>query len=86
MLAGQDPARETTVRASAHPQGPTRKLKADENDIFNGMRTAPFIRLRYSLVTLERQEVRNERALFVYNRVQHKLTGMHASRICEPAA
>ena len=42
----------------AHPQAPTRRLKADENDIFN-----------------EAQEVRNERALAVYNRVQHKLTG-----------
>ena len=38
--------------------GPSRRLKADENDIFN-----------------EAQEVRNERALAVYNRVQHKLTG-----------
>ncbi|TFK75010.1 phosphatidylinositol 3-kinase [Pluteus cervinus] len=46
------------ARVAAHPQGPTRKLKADENDIFNGA-----------------QEIRNERALFVYNRVQHKLTG-----------
>jgi serine/threonine-protein kinase mTOR len=25
-----------SARAAAHPQGPTRKLKADENDIFNG--------------------------------------------------
>lgn len=24
------------VRATAHPQAPIRKLKADENDIFNG--------------------------------------------------
>ncbi|PCH36202.1 atypical/PIKK/FRAP protein kinase [Wolfiporia cocos MD-104 SS10] len=46
------------ARAAAYPQGPIRKLKADENDIFN-----------------EHQETRNERALFVYNRVQHKLTG-----------
>ncbi|KAI0078720.1 phosphatidylinositol 3-kinase [Panus rudis PR-1116 ss-1] len=46
------------LRAAAYPQGPTRKLKADENDILN-----------------EDQEVRNERALFVYNRVQQKLTG-----------
>ncbi|KZT69244.1 phosphatidylinositol 3-kinase [Daedalea quercina L-15889] len=53
----EDPARET-ARTSAYPQGPIRKLKADENDIFN-----------------EHQEIRNERALFVYNRVQHKLTG-----------
>ena len=25
-----------SARAAANPQGPTRKLKADENDIFNG--------------------------------------------------
>ncbi|KAH8093828.1 FAT-domain-containing protein [Cristinia sonorae] len=46
------------ARATAYPQGPIRKLKADENDILN-----------------EAQEVRNERALSVYNRVQNKLTG-----------
>ena len=39
MLAtGQDHPVRDTARASAHPQGPTRKLKADENDIFNGTR------------------------------------------------
>ncbi|KAK7686283.1 hypothetical protein QCA50_010507 [Cerrena zonata] len=53
-----DVARGAELRATAYPQGPTRKLKADENDILN-----------------EAQEVRNERALFVYNRVQSKLTG-----------
>ncbi|THH05812.1 hypothetical protein EW146_g9799, partial [Bondarzewia mesenterica] len=46
------------ARVTAYPQGPTRKLKADENDILN-----------------EAQEIRNERALAVYNRVQNKLTG-----------
>ncbi|KAG5734545.1 Phosphatidylinositol 3-kinase tor2 [Termitomyces sp. T112] len=51
-------------RAAAHPQAPIRKLKADENDIFNETEHQPGA-----------QEVRNERALFVYNRVQHKLTG-----------
>lgn len=60
-----DPERAAELaRVAAHPQAPTRKLKADENDIFNeneGQAGA--------------QEVRNERALFVYNRVQHKLTG-----------
>lgn len=41
------------------------------------------------MVALERQgasgaqEVRNERALFVYNRVQHKLTG-RASHVPNP--
>ncbi|KAF8637601.1 hypothetical protein AX17_002670 [Amanita inopinata Kibby_2008] len=55
-----DPDRAAELaRVAAHPQGPTRKLKADENDIFNA----------------EAGEVRNERALFVYNRVQNKLTG-----------
>ncbi|KAG2011794.1 atypical/PIKK/FRAP protein kinase [Coprinopsis cinerea AmutBmut pab1-1] len=51
-------------RVAAHPQAPNRKLKADENDIFNETEEEPGA-----------QEVRNERALFVYNRVQHKLTG-----------
>jgi len=49
---------------SAHPQAPQRKLKADENDIFNETEDEAGV-----------QEVRNERALFVYNRVQSKLTG-----------
>ncbi|GBE86637.1 Serine/threonine-protein kinase tor2 [Sparassis crispa] len=56
--ASTDAGREQLARVSAYPQGPIRKLKADENDIFK-----------------EAQEVRNERALFVYSRVQHKLTG-----------
>ncbi|KAI0653553.1 FAT-domain-containing protein, partial [Cubamyces menziesii] len=47
-----------SVRAAAYPTAPSRKLKADENDILN-----------------EAQEVRNERALLVYRRVQDKLTG-----------
>jgi serine/threonine-protein kinase mTOR len=36
--AGNDSDRavEQMARVSAHPQGPTRKLKADENTIFNG--------------------------------------------------
>ncbi|EJD07323.1 atypical/PIKK/FRAP protein kinase [Fomitiporia mediterranea MF3/22] len=56
---------EQLARVSGYPQGPTRKLKADENEIFNEALGEPGAR----------QEVRNERALFVYNRVQHKLTG-----------
>jgi len=56
---------EQLARAVAYPQGPTRKLKADENDIFNETLGDPGAK----------QEVRNERALAVYNRVQHKLTG-----------
>lgn len=39
-------------------------MKADENTIFNEAGGEPGAR-----------EVRNERALFVYNRVQNKLTG-----------
>ncbi|KAF9240696.1 phosphatidylinositol 3-kinase [Melanogaster broomeanus] len=61
-----DPGRAAELaRVAQYPQAPTRRLRADENDIFNdaiGEQGA-------------RQEVRNERALLVYNRVQHKLTG-----------
>ncbi|KAI0064021.1 atypical/PIKK/FRAP protein kinase [Artomyces pyxidatus] len=58
-LGGADSVRAAELaRVTAYPQGPTRKLKADENDILN-----------------EAQEIRNDRALAVYNRVQHKLTG-----------
>ncbi|KAF9561208.1 phosphatidylinositol 3-kinase [Agrocybe pediades] len=53
------------ARAAGHPQGPMRKLKADENDIFNVDEAQ----------NGGAQEVRNERALFVYNRVQNKITG-----------
>ncbi|KAJ6515088.1 phosphatidylinositol 3-kinase [Mycena vitilis] len=59
---GSDPRRVADLaRVAAHPQGPSRKLKADENDIFaegGG-----------------NQEVRNVKALAVYSRVQNKLTG-----------
>ncbi|KAG6864919.1 hypothetical protein C0991_006407, partial [Blastosporella zonata] len=44
---------------AVHLQAPARKLRTNENDIFGA----------------EDQEERNERALAVYNRVQHKLTG-----------
>jgi FKBP12-rapamycin complex-associated protein len=37
-----DPDRAAELaRVAAHPQGPTRKLKADENDIFNGRLPSP---------------------------------------------
>ncbi|KAJ6619840.1 atypical/PIKK/FRAP protein kinase [Mycena sp. CBHHK59/15] len=52
------------ARVAAHPQGPTRKLKADENYIFGEVPGNPGA-----------QEVRNVKALSVYNRVQNKLTG-----------
>ncbi|KIY73583.1 atypical/PIKK/FRAP protein kinase [Cylindrobasidium torrendii FP15055 ss-10] len=64
--AGSDQTELTQfTHAAAYAQGPARKLKADENDIFGG--TMGGVR--------GLQEVRNERALFVYNRVQNKLTG-----------
>ncbi|XP_006461841.1 hypothetical protein AGABI2DRAFT_151460 [Agaricus bisporus var. bisporus H97] len=60
-----DPDRAAELaRVAAHPQGPQRKLKANENDIFNETQGEPGA-----------QEIRNERALFVFHRVQHKLTG-----------
>ncbi|KIM49486.1 hypothetical protein M413DRAFT_21701 [Hebeloma cylindrosporum] len=60
-----DPARAAELsRVAGHPQGPMRKLKADEKDIFNDEGQPGGV-----------QEVRNERALFVYNRVQNKITG-----------
>ncbi|KAF8201037.1 atypical/PIKK/FRAP protein kinase [Mycena galopus ATCC 62051] len=46
------------------PQGLTRPLRANENDIFNEAGGETGV-----------QEVRNKQALLVYNRVQHKLTG-----------
>ncbi len=66
------------VRAAAYPTAPIRKLKADENDILNG--TCRDWLIAFEILTLilchsEAQEVRNERALFVYRRVQDKLTG-----------
>ncbi|KAF9223956.1 phosphatidylinositol 3-kinase [Gyrodon lividus] len=61
-----DPGRAAELaKVAAYPQAPTRKLRADENDIFNDAIGEPGAR----------QEVRNERAMLVYNRVQHKLTG-----------
>ncbi|KAI6164648.1 phosphatidylinositol 3-kinase [Pisolithus thermaeus] len=61
-----DPGRAAELaKVAAYPQAPTRRLRADENDIFNEAVDGPFAR----------QEDRNERALAVYNRVQHKLTG-----------
>lgn len=64
-----DRTAEVLARATEQPHGVRRKLKADENDIFNegvGELGRP---------GATKQEVRNERALFVYNRVQQKLTG-----------
>ncbi|KAF9525319.1 phosphatidylinositol 3-kinase [Crepidotus variabilis] len=52
------------ARVAGHPQAPMRRLKADENDIFKDEGHPGGA-----------QEVRNERALSVYNRVQNKITG-----------
>ncbi|KAJ7066549.1 phosphatidylinositol 3-kinase [Mycena amicta] len=61
---GSDPKRVAELaRVAAYPQGPTRKLKADENFIFSDGGN-PAV-----------QEVSNAKALLVYHRVQNKLTG-----------
>jgi FKBP12-rapamycin complex-associated protein len=40
--SGIDPERAAELaRTAGHPQGPSRKLKADENEIFNGMCKTP---------------------------------------------
>ncbi|KAJ6518876.1 phosphatidylinositol 3-kinase [Mycena sanguinolenta] len=52
------------ARVAVHPQAPTRKLKADESHIFNEAAANPVA-----------QEVRNSKALAVYNRVKNKLNG-----------
>ena len=70
------------VGVSVHSNEPSRRLTANENDILSGAS----LRVKYgfflfpranacSVPATEAQEVRNERALAVYNRVQHKLTG-----------
>jgi serine/threonine-protein kinase mTOR len=70
------------MQVTAHPQGVNKKLKADENEIFDGAVFLP----RFSRNSLNheadaigdmamRQEVRNDRAVAVYQRVQAKLTG-----------
>lgn len=64
-----------------------RRLRANENDIFNGIifcyRLVVIFNLEPSEAAGEHgaQEVRNERALFVYNRVQNKLTGSFLSKL-----
>ena len=71
---------EDLTRVLLHPQGHTRKLKTDERDIFNGIR---LILIIYPAANIRRDvegqtgamEVRNDRALVAYNRVQNKLNG-----------
>ena len=61
-------------RANAYAQEPVRKLKADENTILNG--NANYLLLSITLIIPEPEaQERNDRALAVLNRVQHKLTG-----------
>ncbi|KAJ3878338.1 phosphatidylinositol 3-kinase [Lentinula edodes] len=61
------------VRAAAHPQGPIRrKFRADENDIFGEVDQVIGSTLAGEQVV---REVRNDRAVAVYERVQKKLTG-----------
>lgn len=44
-----DPDRAAELaRVAAHPQGPSRKLKADENDIFNGTLRSYLVGIGYS--------------------------------------
>ncbi len=64
-------------------QEPVRKLKADENTILNGNANYLFFTdaqhpANTRTLIAETQE-RNDRALAVLNRVQHKLTGLQAS-------
>jgi len=76
IIAAELRSQELT-RVAAYPQGPLRKLKADENDIFNG-KPGDYVvnQVTDGLPAFsEAPETRNERALAVYNRVQNKLTG-----------
>ncbi|KAL0577906.1 phosphatidylinositol kinase-related protein kinase tor1, partial [Marasmius crinis-equi] len=58
------------ARAAAHPQGPgRRKMRADENDIFGEAGGASAVGEALG------REVRDHRAVSVYERVQKKLTG-----------
>lgn len=82
---GSDATRTAELaKVTAYPQGPTRKLKADENDILNGSFSLSIfisylhINTKLLLLATEAQENRNERALAVYNRVQNKLTGAYS--------
>lgn len=67
------------VAVSVHSNEPSRRLTANENDILNGIwfckKKLVWVMLTRNVHFVEAQEVRNERALAVYNRVQHKLTG-----------
>jgi len=59
------PAVESQMPKTSYPQGPNRKVKADEKEIFNEGAGEVGAKL----------EVRNDKALAVYNRVQNKLNG-----------
>lgn len=81
MFAESEMSPERADGVAANPHGPLRKLKADENDIFNGRSnqfhdTSCLLSPKDEGQLAGAQEVRNERALSVYNRVQNKITGM----------
>jgi hypothetical protein len=65
---------------ASSPSGFQRRLTADENDVFNGacvLYTIVYSNFTRCLPSVDASEVRNERALAVYHRVQNKLTGLH---------
>jgi hypothetical protein len=76
--SGGDSSRTSDLsRVNAFVQEPLRKLKADENTILNGTSGISDGKSHPHILnpTSEAQE-RNDRALAVLNRVQHKLTGL----------
>jgi FKBP12-rapamycin complex-associated protein len=86
-----DPDRAAELaQVAADPPGPRRRHKTNENDIFNGKFLLFTKKLQLIDVYLPYvegkgepgfQETRNERALFVFHRVQHKLTGLSIPRL-----
>ncbi|KZV98444.1 phosphatidylinositol 3-kinase [Exidia glandulosa HHB12029] len=59
------PERRTRTRSNVSREGPVQRFRANENEIFGDA----------SDDRLSQQEIRNDRALTVYNRVKSKLTG-----------
>ena len=75
--AGESSRTSDLSRVNAYVQEPLRKLKADENTILNGTQDILqcLFRFSYSRSFITEAQERNDRALAVLNRVQHKLTG-----------